>query len=118
MAQGGLLNIRRNGKLYKAEGHFDYNLGVPKKEPVLGSNGEVIDFTEVPQANFIKGNIFITKDDSIEEILKEKDLTVVLELNNGKVISLSGAFNTSEGTVNSEKNIMPIELVGKKAREA
>jgi len=118
MKLGGLLNISRNGKLFKAEGNFDYNLGLPKKEAQLDSAGKVVGYMETAQKNFVKGNIFVTAEDSIVEILQEENLTVVLELNNGKTIVLSGAWNESEGSVNSEKNIMAIELTGMKAEEA
>lgn len=118
MKLGGLLNITRNGKRYTAEGHFDYNLGLPKKVGQMDSAGRMVGYVEEPQKNFIKGNIYVGADDSIVDILQEEELTVVLELNNGKSIVLSQAWNESEGTLNSEKNLMEIELVGFKAEEA
>lgn len=118
MVIGGLLNITRNGKLYSAEGHWKYNLGLPKKEAQLNSAGQVMGYVETAQSNFVKGNIFVKAEDSILEIINEKDLTVVLELNTGKTIVVSGAWIETEGTINSEKNLMEIKIVGTKAEEA
>jgi hypothetical protein len=117
MSQGGLLNISADGANYTAEGDFEYNLGLPVKEAVLDSAGKVIDYIEKAQVNFIKGKIYVTKKDSIVDILGKKGFTAILELPNGKSIVLSKAWNQSDGTVSTEKNTMELHLVGLKAQE-
>ncbi len=37
--RGGLLQLQVNGGIYDAKGAYSYNLGRPKREPVIGADG-------------------------------------------------------------------------------
>lgn len=101
----GIILFKVNGDLHRAKGDFTYNLGIPKREAVVGSDG-VHGFKDVPQVALIEGEITDSLGLDLAALAVAQDATVTLELANGKVISLRDSWFAGDGTGNTgEGNI-------------
>jgi hypothetical protein len=113
---GGIIFLKSDGELFDAKGEFTYNLGVPKKEGVVGAD-TVHGYKETPQLPFIEGAITDRKDLDSEKLRKIKDATVTLELANGKVIVIREAWEASDGTGSSEEGELEVRFEGIRGEE-
>jgi hypothetical protein len=100
--RAGTLYFRINGTMYDAKGNFSYNLGKDKREAIVGAD-KVHGYKSTPQVAFIEGEITDRGDLDLETLVSMDDATVTLELANGKVIALYGAWYASEGTAQTEE---------------
>lgn len=116
MRVGGIIEIKANGQMYNAKGSWTYNLGIPKREAVIGSDA-VHGYKELPQESFIEGTITDRGDLSLPILLKIKDATVTLNLANGKVIVLRKAFFSADGNVTTEEGEIAAKFSGMSADE-
>jgi hypothetical protein len=114
--RGGLISVQANGTIYNAKGAFTYNLGQPKRDPVVGSDG-VHGYTEKPQIAFIEGAITDREDLDLAALLTMTDATVTLQLAVGKIVILRNAWYASEGTGNTEEGEIPFRFEGKSGEE-
>lgn len=117
MWKHGIIYLKRNGKMLQAEGEFTYNYGVPKREPVFGSGGKVIDAKEEPQAPNIKGEITIEKDTDIADIAAINGETVTLELDDDVTRVLREAVYMADGDTNTSDGKMQFEVFGKELKD-
>jgi hypothetical protein len=101
---------------YRAKGSFKYNLGKPKREPVLGQD-DVHGYTEKPQAAYIEGTITDDADLDLANLVQMVSKTVTIELANGKVISLRDAVFTGDGEGSTEEGEITVRFDGKSAVE-
>lgn len=113
---GGIISLKVDGDMYFAKGDFTYNLGMPKREGVVGSD-RVHGYKETPQIPFIEGEVTDRSEMSLETLLGIKDATITLELANGKVIVLREAWYASEGTGNTGEGNIPARFEGISAEE-
>lgn len=113
---GGTAFVKVNGRQYRAKGNWTYNIGAPKRDAVVGSDG-VHGYKEVPQVPFIEGEITDASDMSLTDLVNGKDLTVTLELANGKVIALRDGWYAGEGTGNTEEGNIACRWEGLAAEE-
>jgi hypothetical protein len=113
---GGVISLKIDGDMYFAKGDFTYNLGLPKKEGVVGSD-RVHGYKEVPQIPFIEGEITDRQEMSLEALMSIKDSTITLELANSKVIVLREAWNAAEGTGNTGEGNIGVRFEGMSAEE-
>ncbi len=113
---GGAISLKVDGDMYFAKGNFTYNIGIPRKEGVVGSD-RVHGYKETPQIPFIEGEITDRQDLSLEKLQAIESSTVTLELANGKVIALSEAWYASEGTGNTEEGNIAARFEGMSAEE-
>lgn len=113
---GGIIEIKANGELYSAKGSWTYNLGKPKREMVIGSDG-VHGYKEMPQESYIEGAITDNSQMDLETLLTLKDATVTLTLANSKVIVLREAVFTGEGNVTTEEGEIAAKFSGKSGEE-
>lgn len=112
----GLIQLQTNGEVLRAKGAFTYNLGKPKREPVIGSDG-VHGFKEVPQVAFIEGAITDAGDINLATLATLRDATVNLTLGNGKMIVLNAAWYAGDGTGNTEEGEIGVRWEGSNAEE-
>ncbi|MCP4352290.1 MAG: phage tail protein [Desulfobacterales bacterium] len=112
----GILYLKVDGEMYRAKGDFTYNLGIPKREGLVGSDG-VHGFKEVPQVPFIEGAITDMPSLDLEKFCKLNGVNTTLELANGKVITLREAWYAGEGTVNTSESEIPARFEGMGADE-
>jgi len=108
---GGIIFVKVDGVQYQAKGAFDYNLGLPKKEAVVGMDS-THGYTEKPQVAYIEGTITDSSELSLSNLIGISDATVTLELANGKVIVLKNAWYASEGKGNSEEGELEARFEG------
>lgn len=114
--RGGTISLQINGSLQDAKGSFQYNLGRPKKEAIVGADS-VHGYKEVPQVAFIEGEITDKGDLDLAALVEMTDATVTLELANGKVIVLRSAWYAGEGTGNTEEGNVGVRFEGKSGEE-
>ncbi|WP_339500214.1 phage tail tube protein [Pseudomonas silesiensis] len=113
---GGMISLKINGDMYFAKGNFTYNLGLPKKEGVVGSD-RVHGYKEVPQIPFVEGEITDRNELNLEDLVTLVDATVTLELANGKVIMLREGWYAGEGTGNTDEGNIALRIEGMSAEE-
>ena len=114
--RGGIIQVQVNGVLYDARGSWTYNLGRPKREPIVGADG-VHGYKETPQVPFIEGEITDRGDLDLAALVTLKDATATLQLANGKVIVLRDAWYAGEGTGNTGEGNVAVRFEGKNAEE-
>ena len=114
--RGGIISLKINGALYDAKGNFTYNIGAPKRDGIVGSDG-VHGFKETPQVSFIEGEITDRSSLSLETLLNAEDATITLELANGKVIMLRDAWYAGEGTGNTDEGNIGVRFEGASGEE-
>lgn len=113
---GGIIALKIDGDLAKAKGAFTYNLGMPKRDAIVGAD-VVHGYKEVVQIPMIEGEITDTREMSLEALLLTDEATITLELANGKVIVLRSAWYAGEGTGNTEEGNIAVRFEGLSAEE-
>lgn len=113
---GGIIFIKADGEAYQAKGSWTYNLGVAKREGIAGADG-VHGYKEMPRVPFIEGTI--TDKDTLDTKALQSlvDVTVTLELANGKIIALKDAWWAGEGDVTTEEGEIAARFEGMDAEE-
>ncbi len=114
--RAGILYFKVDSELYDAKGNFTYNLGMPKREAILGCNA-VHGYKETMQAPFIEGEVTDRKELDLKKLITAESATVTLELSNGKVIVLRDAWYAGEGTGNTEEANIAVRFEGISAEE-
>ena len=110
---GGVFYLKIDGKLYQAgEGAFTFSVGGLKREAKLSSSG-VAGFIAKPTVPYCEGELILSKDLDFSELLKAENVTVTLELYNGKTFILSEAFFVGEGEASTDGTVK-IRFEGKK----
>ena len=93
---GGIIRVTVDGSEVRAKGDFTWNLGVNKREAVIGA-GYVHGYKETPQVAMIEGEVTDTSDLDLIAMMSVTDSTVILELPDSKSIVLRSAYYASEG---------------------
>ncbi|MFP3943815.1 MAG: phage tail tube protein [Alphaproteobacteria bacterium] len=114
--RAGIIFLKINGRQHDARGNFTYNLGVPKREAIVGADG-VHGHKEMPKAPFIEGEITDRGDLDVEALQRLDDVTVTLELANGKVILLRNAWYAADGDAQTEEANIQVRFEGLSAEE-
>jgi predicted heme/steroid binding protein len=105
--RAGIIYVKVNGGLVEAKGAFTYGLGSHKREHIAGADG-IHGFKETPQVAFIEGATTDSADLDLKTLREADAETVTLELNNGKVITLSDAWFAADDTANTEEGEIPV----------
>lgn len=100
--RGGTIFIKTDGIQRQAKGAFSYNLGRPKREPIVGSDEAVHGFSEKPQPAKLEGLITDSDELNADDILLLRDSVVTLELASGKVIVFPNAFYSGDGDIETD----------------
>lgn len=114
--RAGLIQLQVDGAIFDAKGKFTYNLGLPKREPIVGSDG-VHGYKETPQVAFIEGAITDRGTLDVAAMIKATDLTVTLKAGNGKTISLGQAWFAGDGNVDTEEAEIAVRWEANTAEE-
>ena len=114
--RAGLIQLQVSGEVQDCKGNFTYNLGRPKREPMVGSDG-VHGFKETPQVAFIEGAITDRGTLDLAALATGTGQTVTLTLGNGKVIVLRDAWFAGEGSASSEEAEIAVRWEGANAEE-
>ena len=113
---GGIIQVQIQGEIFDAKGSFTYNLGRPMREAVVGAD-TVHGYKEMPQVAFIEGVITDRQTLDLDSLVRARDVTVTLQLANGKVIALRDAWFASEGSATTEEGEIAVRFEGKDAEE-
>jgi hypothetical protein len=113
---GGVLLFKLDGQVYLAKGNFEYDIGAPKRDAVVGADS-VHGFKEMPKVPFISGAITDTDETDLEALLNFRDGTATLELANGKVIVIREAYYAGDGNVSTEEGEIPLRIEGIRGEE-
>lgn len=114
--RAGLIQLTIDGVLCDLKGDWTYNLGKPKREPIIGADG-VHGYKEVPQVAFLEGEITDRGDLNLEALVGTSSATIVLQLANGKNIALRDGWFAGEGTGNTGEGNIGVRFEGKSAAE-
>jgi hypothetical protein len=100
--RAGRVFLKVDGALFDAKGSFSYNLGQDKRDGIIGADG-IHGYKETPQIPYIEGAVTDRGDLDLEAVSRQDNVTVTLELVNGKTIVLANAWFAGEGTVTTEE---------------
>lgn len=113
---GGRISVQINGETYLAKGGWTYNLGLDKRETILGAD-RPHGYKAMPQVPFIEGTITDQPGLDLTALRSTVDATVTLTLANGKVIALFEAWEASDGNGTTEEGELDVRFEGMSARE-
>lgn len=113
---GGIIFFKVDGELFQAKGEFTYNLGIAKREAVVGQDA-THGFKETPQVAMIEGSITDSDELDLEAFLNIRDATCTLELANGKIVVLREAFYAGDGNVTTSEGEVEVRFEGIKGEE-
>ena len=111
--RAGIIYVKVDGALIEAKGDYSYNLGKPKREPIIGADS-VHGFKETPQVAFIEGATTDSHSLDLAKLAEQDGVTVTLELNNGKTIVLADAWFASEATASTGEAEIPVRWESRK----
>jgi len=114
--RGGQIFVKANGALYDAKGSFTYNLGIAKREAIVGAD-KVHGFKEMPQVPYIEGEFTDRTSLDLKTLLSLRDATVTLELANNKTIVLRDAWFAGDGNVQTEEGNIAVRFEGLSGEE-
>lgn len=98
----GLFNFKINGEVFYVKGNVSYSPGGVKREAKMASNGQVIGYTETPQAPYMELEITDRSDLDLVKLFNLEGATVSGELCNGKVIVLREAWYAGDSKVETQ----------------
>lgn len=98
--RAGIIYVKVDGVQIEAKGDYSFNLGLPKREPIIGSDG-VHGYKETPQVSYIEGATTDGKELDIAKLAQQDNVTVTLERNNGKTYVLHDAWFAGDATVST-----------------
>lgn len=114
--RAGKITLKTDGMVLDAKGSFTYNLGRDKLTAIVGADRVHGAYSAV-QVPFIEGVITDGEDVDLNAILTARDITVTLDLDNGKTIVLRQAWFASEGNVTTEQGEVAVRWEGLSAQE-
>lgn len=113
---GGKLFVAINGVGYRGKGNWVYGVGADLRETVVGTSG-VDGYTENPQAPYAEGEITDRGDIDLKQLANATDVTVTLELANGKTFVLREAWAVGPFEANSEDGHITVRFEGLSGEE-
>lgn len=113
---GGILQFKLDGQRFQAKGEVTYNLGVPKREAIVGQD-EVHGFKEEPQVPFMELAVTDNDELDLQSLLEFRDGTATCELANGKIIVIREAFYAGEGNVTTSEGEIAVRIEGIRGEE-
>ena len=114
--RAGLIQLSAGGVIQDAKGNFSYNLGLPKRETIIGADS-VHGYKETPQPKVIEGAITDRGTLDLAALAGATGLTVTLQLSNGKTIVLGSAWFAGDGTASTQEAEIPVRWEGQTCKE-
>jgi hypothetical protein len=106
---GGIIFVKVDGVQLQAKGSFTYNLGIPKREMVVGAD-TIHGHKEMPKPAFIEGLITDQDDLDLATLQSITNAEVTLELANGKIVGFSEAVYTADGDGTTEEGEIQVRF--------
>ena len=116
--RAGIIAFKINGTLYDVKGSVTYGLGKETREAIVGHD-RVHGFKSMPTVPFAECEFSDSADLSLDALAAMEDVSIAIELNNGKVFALREAWMTnSDGlSVGTEEGNVAVRFEGKSAEE-
>lgn len=114
--KAGTIYFNVDGSRQSAKGNFTYNLGGEQRTAIVGSD-EVHGFSSQPRVAFIEGMITDSSDTDVAALTSLDNVTVTLELANGKTIILHEAWYAGSGDITTEQAEINVRFEGPRAEE-
>ena len=114
---GGTIYVKIDGVQRSAKGSFTYNFGIPKREPVIGSDLILAGYMESGQVAYIEGIITDQSDLDVNALQRLEDAVVTINLANGKNVALRDAYYAHDGGITTEAGEIPVRFEGPSAEE-
>lgn len=111
---GGIIEITADGLRIVAAGDFTYNLGRPKRTPILGPS-TVLGYSETAQEAYIEGETVHTADLDLAALVGIKNATIDLTLPNGKTVVLREAAYVADGEGSTGEGRIKVRFSGTSA---
>lgn len=100
--RGGIIAISINGVRYDVKGAAEGDLGVPKRDAIVGQD-KVHGFKETPKPAYLSAKFTDRGDLDMKALCSLENATVACEWANGKVWTYGEAWYAGAGTVGSEE---------------
>lgn len=113
---GGIIKFLIDGVQLPAKGNFTFGLGTPKRETVIGTDG-VHGYKETPTAPYIEGAITDSLGTDLKALFNLTNVTVLLDLANGKSVVLHDAYYCGDGETSTEEGEVKVRFEGSSAEE-
>jgi hypothetical protein len=115
--RGGLYRITVNGVQIECLGVCTYHLGAPKRTAIIKSDGRAAGFSEEGVVPYIEVDALDRAGLDVSAFTTAEDVTVVVDLANGKSIVLSHAWYAGDGQGESEKGVIKSRWEGSEGNE-
>jgi hypothetical protein len=120
--RAGIIQVSINGTRIDAKGEFTYNLGRPKREPIVGDDG-IHGYTETPQVGYIEGALTDSSNLDLDAMLRLEDATVTLGLAVGpggpqKTIVARSAVYAGDGEAKTREGEIQFRVISGDMEEA
>jgi hypothetical protein len=114
--RGGIYSLQISGVQYDVKGNATYNLGRPVREAIIGAD-RVHGYKETPQAAFVELELTDRADLDLNALVTMTNVSVTLQLANGKVVALNNAWYAGDGTGNTEEGNIAARFESASAEE-
>lgn len=110
-AVAGTAFINVDGQNYALVGDFEYDSGLVERDPAVGMD-TVHGYIEKPKFSFIKGTLRDMGGLKVSDLNAMVDVTVVCQLNNGKVVTGGSMWTTGKEASSVAEGTIPVEWNG------
>jgi Phage tail tube protein len=107
---GGTAYIKADGNQFTVAGSVEVPLMDVKRETILAGGH----YTENDLIQFVKFEAITTSDFPIDQLRNNTEMTLTVELKNGMVYVLTGAYIVGEPSINGSEGKSSLEFNGKK----
>lgn len=108
---GGTAYLKTNGQQYKLRGNLTYFAGSLEREDVVGMDG-VHGYKEMPKAPFVQADLTDAPNLDAKQFETMTDVTVSIQLGNGKQFILSNAWCTQAPEMDASEGQGTVRFVG------
>ena len=107
----GVAYIKVDGTQYEVKGGVEAPLTQTKREPVMGLNGQM-GYKETAREQYVKFDAGFTADFPITSLNNATNATITVEFANGKIYTLTNAYETGESSANGEEGSVGLYFSG------
>jgi hypothetical protein len=113
----GTATLTVNGTAYKLVGDFSYSVSKVTRETMKGMD-TVHGYKETPHAPFIAAKLRNTSGLSVADLNAMTNVTVVVELGNGKTVIGRNMWTVEDQEVDGSEGTIPVRWEGMNVEEA
>lgn len=107
----GVAYIKVDGTQYEIKGGIEAPLTQYKREAVMGLTGQM-GFKETAREQYVKFDAGFVADFPINQLNNVTNATVTVEFANGRVYTLTGAYETGDSAANGEEGTAGLMFSG------